>query len=445
MRQGTLASGIDRVSVRSATPADQAYLLEAFEQALGPYYDGDHLIHANRVLQAHLSGEDDRGLLSTRQLLLVLWEGNVRRGLINLVFKRQATCKISPLILFPFERSRRGLGTRLIGEAEKIARQEGARNLYCTVASRNPSLDFFLQSGFYVCGDADEQYKAGEKEILLRKSLAEPEAEEVISVVEVQDRVTWKKVEKLLSAGLPKLVDGVGDSWLESMYQNAQNYERSPEDDGRRSWVYAAQDRSGRYRAASIVTYKKGGALKVMPINASDINAFRALVVDLPTLFADRGRKIYIHHVPSTAEVAVLQESDWKLEGLLPGAYKEDSSTQQWGYSLDAKTMVRSLRIQSRYLAMIRSGEKKIEVRVGYRHIKKIKPGDDIKFVSGPEQVVRQVHDVRRYGSIAQMLEQEDVTEVLPGLDRAEANERLRGIYPPEKEQLGIIVFDLAG
>lgn len=444
MKQGMLAPDIDQVSVRSATSADRAYLLDAFEQALGPYYDGDHLVHANRVLQTHLSGEDDRGLLSTRQLLLVLWEGDARRGLINLVFKRQSTCKISPLILFPFEQNGRGLGTRLIHEAEKIARGAGARNLYCTVASSNPSLDFFLQNGFYVCGDADEQYKAGETEMLLRKSLAEPEAEEVISVVEVQGRAAWKRVEKLLSTSLPRLIEGVNDSWLESMYKNARDYSGSPEDDGRRTWVYAAQDRSGRYRAAAIVTYKKGGALKVMPIYARDINAFRALVVDLPTLFVDRGRKIYIHHVPSTAEVAVLQESDWKLEGLLPGAYREDVSTQQWGYSLDAKTIIRSLRIQSRYLSMIKSGEKNIEVRVAYDHIKKIKPGDGIRLVSGPEQVVRRVREVRRYSSIAQMLEHEDVTQVLPGLDRDEARERLRGIYPPEKERLGIIVFDLA-
>src|SRR6202034_4361452 len=128
--------------------------------ALSPYYDGDHLVHARRVLQTHLSGGiDNRGLLSVRQLLLILWEGDMRRGVINLVFKRQSTCKISPLFLFPSGRDGRGLGVILIQEAEEIARGSGARNLYCTVAGSNKrSLSFFLQNGFFVCGGADEQY-----------------------------------------------------------------------------------------------------------------------------------------------------------------------------------------------------------------------------------------------------------------------------------------------
>ena len=59
-----------------------------------------------------------------------------------------------------------------MGAAEEQARSAGARNLYCTVAKNNEnSLTFFLQHGFVVCGDADEQYKTGETEILLRKPL----------------------------------------------------------------------------------------------------------------------------------------------------------------------------------------------------------------------------------------------------------------------------------
>jgi hypothetical protein len=77
----TLTSCSSELRVKPATDADGAYLLEAFEQALSPYYDGDHHLHAKRVLQTHLAGgKDDRGLLSTRQLLLVLWEGTGAAG-----------------------------------------------------------------------------------------------------------------------------------------------------------------------------------------------------------------------------------------------------------------------------------------------------------------------------------------------------------------------------
>jgi ASC-1-like (ASCH) protein/GNAT superfamily N-acetyltransferase len=450
MNKGLSTSVTPRLCVVPATSEDGSYLIEAFKQALSPYYDGDHLVHAKRVLQTHLSGgRDNRGLLSTRQLLLVLWEGSRRLGILNLVFKRQSTCKISPLILFPPDQNRRGLGTILIRAAEEEARKAGARNLYCTVTKNNQSaLTFFLELGFVVCGNAYEQYKTGETETLLRKPLDAPplvlDAEDIISVVQVQDDIAWSEVRKLLSSSLPEMVDGVNESWLESMHQNALYCDASPKDDGRRAWIYAAQDRSGRYRAGAIITYKKGGALKVMPVAASDIAAFRALIVDLPTLLYGCGRKAYLHHAPTAAEVAALQESPWELEALLPGAYRQEVITQQWGCSLNKNGLIRSLRIHDRYLAMIKSGQKKLEIRVAYEHIKKIRRGDLIKLVSNSDQAVRRVREVRRYASLEQMLKCENIDHALPGLKRDEALQRLREIYPPQKERLGIVVLDLS-
>ena len=449
MNRGSTTSVAPRLCVAPATPEDAPYLIEAFRESLAPFYEGDHVVHARRVLQTHLSGgTDNRGLLSTRQLLLVLWEGSKRRGILNLVFKRQSTCKISPLILFPPGQNRRGLGTTLIRTAEKEAREAGARNLYCTVARSNEStLTFFLDLGFVVCGTAHEQYKTGETETLLRKPLSPLtsvlNAEDLISVVPVQDDSAWSEVRKLLSGSLPHLVEGVNDSWLESMHRNAQHYDTSPKDEGRRVWIYAAQDRSGCYRAGAIVTYKKGGALKVMPIASRDIAAFKALIVDLPTLLYGCGRKAYLHHAPTAAEVAALQESPWRLEALLPGSYREDVVTQQWGCALDKKAPV-GLRIQSPYLAMIKSGRKKIEVRVAYEHIKKIMPGDLIRLESSSDHVVRRVREIRRYVSLEQMVRHENIGQVLPGLSSDEALQRLRQIYPPSKEKLGIIVLDFS-
>jgi len=451
MNKSPLAQVSPQLCVMPATAEDASYLIAAFKQALAPYYEGDHVVHARRVLQTHLSGGTDyRGLLSTRQLLLVLWEGGERRGILNLVFKRQSTCKISPLILFPPDQLRSGMGTVLIRAAEAEARSAGARNLYCTVARSNRiTLSFFLELGFVICGDAHEQYKTGETETLLRKPLTLPtliDAEDIISVVQVQDDAAWPEILNLLSSGLPRLIDGVNDSWLESMHRNAAYSGDSPEDEGRRAWIYAAQDRSGCYRAAAIVTYKKGGALKIMPIAARDIAAFRALIVDLPTLLFGCGRKAYLHHAPTAAEVAALQESPWKFEALLPGTYRQDVVTQQWGCSLNGSGTIRSLRVQSRYLAEIKSGQKKLEIRVAYDHIKKIRIGDLIRLVSTStsDQVVRRVRNVRRYVSIDQMLKHEDIEQVLPGLKADEARQRLRQIYPRDKERLGIVVLDLS-
>ena len=90
--------------------------------------------------------------------------------------------------------------------------------------------------------------------------------------------------------------------------------------------MYAAQDRTGKYRGAVIATSKKGGSLKVMPVAAGDRTAFRALVLDLPALLAGKGRKAYLHHTPTSWEVAALQESGWRLEGQFPGHYREAPS-----------------------------------------------------------------------------------------------------------------------
>jgi ASC-1-like (ASCH) protein/GNAT superfamily N-acetyltransferase len=452
MNKGALTQVNPQLCVMRATLEDGPYLIAAFEQALAPYYDGDHVMHARRVLQTHLSGgTDHRGLLSARQLLLVLWVGSERRGILNLVFKRQSTCKISPLILFPPVQQRKGMGTTLIRAAEEEARNAGARNLYCTVTSSNrTALEFFLELGFVICGNAHEQYKTGETETLLRKSLAPPSsllgAEDIISVIQVQDAAAWREVRKLLASNLHKQIEGVNDSWLESMHRNATNCDTSPKDEGRRVWIYAAQDRSGRYRAAAIVTYKKGGALKVMPIAAHDVTAFRALIVDLPTLLFGCGRKMYIHHAPTAAEVAALQESPWEYEGQFPETYRKGVTTQQWGCPLDGGESIRSLRINDRYLYEIKSGHKKLEIRVAYEHIKKIKTGDLIRLVSTStsDQVVRRVRDVRRYASLDQMLQHEDIEQVLPGHKSDDALQRLREIYPPKKEQLGIVVLDLS-
>ena len=434
------------VAIRPATAADVPYIVIAFERALSPYYGGDHVAHAHRLIQTHLAGgTDPRGLLSARQLLLVLWEDGHRRGLLNLVFKRQATCKISPLILFPENQRRRGLGVTLIQAAEREATKVGARQLYCTVAQSNhAALQFFIDLGFILCGEADEQYKRGETEMLLRKPVtgesAPPQPDDIISVMQVCDDVAWKEVRELLLDHLYIDVPEGDEQWLESLRKGAPEYP-GPDAEQGNSWVYAARDRSGRYRAAAIASSKKGGSLKIMPIAAADAEAFRALVVNLPVHLAGKGRKAYIHHTPTAGEVAALQESSWKLESLLPGSYHKDVVTQQWGRTL-GKTP--DLRIQDRFLNMISSGKKSLEVRVGYPHIKAIRPGASIRFVANSGQRLCRVADVRSYRSLESMARHEDVGKVLPGLAEDEALAQLRRIYPPEKERLGIVVLELS-
>ena len=353
-----------------------------------------------------------QGLLSTRQLLFVLWEASHRRGLLNLVFKRQATCKISPLILFPEDHRHRGLGTTLLETAEREAGNVGARELYCTVAQSNRStLQFFLDLGFVLCGEAHEQYKEGETEMLLRKPVATTPghngADSLISVTQVTDDIAWKEVRELFLDHPCTVVEGGGDEWLESLRLGSNERTAGDHGESRQAYVYAAQDRTGKYRAAAIATSKKGGSLKIMPVGAGDPTAFRALVLDLPALLAGKGRKAYIHHTPSSGRWPRCRRAA-APRGAVSRPLPRGHAHPAVGLPLDLPAALPNLRIQDRYLHMITSGKKSLEVRVGYDHIKAIRPGSRIKLTADSGHMLCVVADVRNYPSLSVMIEHED-------------------------------------
>ncbi|MEU0051404.1 GNAT family N-acetyltransferase, partial [Streptomyces sp. NPDC006309] len=136
--------------VALATEDDREFLRSIFASSLDPFYDGDHEAHADRVLDAHLAaGTDSYGHFSVAQRTFVLWsDGSPRAqrlGVLHLAVKRQGTVKISPLILIPSHRRRDGLGTVLLRTALDFAWEQGARQLYCTVAAENtPAITFFV-------------------------------------------------------------------------------------------------------------------------------------------------------------------------------------------------------------------------------------------------------------------------------------------------------------
>jgi len=449
--KSTLDSTAPTVTVLPATEHDRDYVVAAFTEALSPYYGGDHAAHARRVHRTHLDGGSDRrGLLSTRQLLLILWHGDQRCGVLNLVFKRQDTCKISPLLLYPASESNRGLGNVLMEAAVAQANRARARHLYCTVAESNQdTLQFFLQRGFAICGRAEGQYKDGETEVLLRRPLAavvtgdQPTEESIISVSEVRGEQDWRRIRDLLLLAMTPQVDGADQLWLDALAGWTRQWPTVTAGHFLDHSVYCARDRSGSIRAAAIATRKKGDSIKVMPVAASDAEAFKALVVDLPSLLEGKGRKAYIHLSPDADQVAILQESSWVFEAQIPGAYSRLSVAQQWGCRLGRDAPLKTLRIHNGYLQLIENGSKTLEIRVGYPHIKSIEPGSAIKLMSRNHSLRCQVIGVRRYETFAEMLGSEDVGRALPGMSAAEALARLRQIYPAEKERLGVVVLQL--
>lgn len=104
---------------------------------------------------------------------------------------------------------------------------------------------------------------------------------------------------------------------------------------------------------------------------------------------------------------------------------------------------MKRLRIHKRFFDLIKSGEKTLEIRVGYNNIKRIRPGDTVELISPTQNLECHVEDVRTYPDFTEFVAHEDMGRALPGMNAEEAEAQLRKIYPPEKERLGVYVLEL--
>jgi ASC-1-like (ASCH) protein len=104
---------------------------------------------------------------------------------------------------------------------------------------------------------------------------------------------------------------------------------------------------------------------------------------------------------------------------------------------------VRNLRIYQEYYNMIVGGGKAVEIRVGYKGIRRIQVGDVIRFNN---QLVsdRRVVRVTEYASFAEMMAAEDPSKINPHATAEQQLKAIRRIFPPEKEKLGVFAIELA-
>ena len=100
----------------------------------------------------------------------------------------------------------------------------------------------------------------------------------------------------------------------------------------------------------------------------------------------------------------------------------------------------KTLWVRDEYLQEILTGRKDIEVRVGYSSIVRLQVGDVLRLNDRHSYVITRIG---RYGSHEDLLEVEEPQRLAPGRSHAEILAALRGIYPPEKEALGVIAFEI--
>lgn len=443
----TEASVSARVVIRPAGSDDFEWVADLMERALSPFYGGDHRARARRIFDTHMQGGVDYvGHFSAGQHMFIAEVQSERVGIIHVVEKKQKTVKISPLIVSPNYRGRLGIGSMLLEHAEQFARTLGARQLYCTVASPNEkALGFFQAKRFRITGTARDHYKQGIDEHMLYKQLIEDTSLSApnVSVVPFDASQHAESVRRLILSVMPDKFIGVDDDWVDALFAG---YERRNSGDvnAKVKIIYVAES-GGEIMGVAGATPKKGDPIKLMPLVASNESAFEALIIDLRGLLVDYGHKLYVHLVPEAWQVACLQRHGWSLEGVFPGGYAPNSVVQQWGLNMNKEGVtVRTMRIKRPYYNAIMAGQKTLEVRVGYDSIKRYRAGELINLETSQVSGVVTIKAVRVYRSFYDMLATEPWARIVPDAPSEEAARlRLKEIYPPHKEKLGVYVFEI--
>lgn len=96
--------------------------------------------------------------------------------------------------------------------------------------------------------------------------------------------------------------------------------------------------------------------------------------------------------------------------------------------------------IKRRFFDLILSGEKTLEVRVLYPNLRSIQKGE---LVNLNNQATIRVKDVRKYPTFEEMLSREEASRIVPGSNRGELLSLLKSLYPPHKEQMGVLVLEI--
>ncbi|MGV9317571.1 ASCH domain-containing protein [Streptomyces sp. NPDC003660] len=108
-------------------------------------------------------------------------------------------------------------------------------------------------------------------------------------------------------------------------------------------------------------------------------------------------------------------------------------------------TRVHDLNLYRQYFDLVAAGTKTIEVRVKYPHLADLAAGDTICFrVKGTDETCDvQILRVTEYADFETMLDTEGPDKVNPAADRDQQLTNIRGIYPPEKEALGVLAVEI--
>ena len=96
--------------------------------------------------------------------------------------------------------------------------------------------------------------------------------------------------------------------------------------------------------------------------------------------------------------------------------------------------------VREPYLSQILTGSKTVEVRVAYKNIRRLQPGDWLKL---NDRHLARIERVGRYSGFEELLARESAAAMAPDLTPQKLLAALRELYPPEKEALGAVALEI--
>ncbi len=101
----------------------------------------------------------------------------------------------------------------------------------------------------------------------------------------------------------------------------------------------------------------------------------------------------------------------------------------------------KTLWIREEYLRHILDGRKTIEIRVAYENITRLVTGDVLLLNDAHAFVITRV---ARYANFQELLAHEGAAKFAPDVSPEKIRDVLRAVYPPEKEAMGVVAFEIA-
>jgi ribosomal protein S18 acetylase RimI-like enzyme len=330
----TIAS--DRLSIRPIKKDECNEFSKLCLEYIGANYDDIDETFAANILAAHEKGFDPLGYFTKTKNIWVLDQDGEMLGFLVATEKRGGSVKFAPGIMKP-EFQRKGFGTFMWQNVEKIYCTKGARKIYNHAPLHRMDLfKWVISLGLKMEAHLLEQYRPGQDEYVAGKFLQRPKTTAQYTlpekgkngpkakIREYQDG-DQKAISALLLEEMPRWYDEIDQNFVDSIITAIPRFKESFREKGKR--VFVAESR-GEIVAVTVATPKRGGAVKLVPfILHHDVSSHelgqQLLQFAQNHLKKSEARKLYtLLPFPDFVSIHTFKSLGFRAEGLIREPYK---------------------------------------------------------------------------------------------------------------------------